>query len=131
MPDGPATPVIGRPIGSYRIVSLLGAGAMGEVYRARDERLGRDVAIKILPAAFSRDEDRLRRFQQEARTAGQLNHPNIMAVYDVGEHEGAPYLVCELLDGEPLRRRLDGRAMPPRRAIEYGSQIAQGLAAAH
>ena len=131
MADAPAPPLAGRQIGSYRIVSLLGAGAMGEVYRARDDRLGRDVAIKILPAAFSHDADRLRRFQQEARAAGQLNHPNIMAVYDVGEHEGAPYLVCELLDGDPLRRRVDGRPLPARRALEYGRQIAEGLAAAH
>jgi len=95
--------VVGRQIGSYRILSLVGAGAMGEVYRARDDRLGRDVAVKILPAAFSHDEERFRRFQQEARAAGQLNHPNIMTVYDVGEHDGSPYLVCELLDGETLR----------------------------
>jgi Tol biopolymer transport system component/tRNA A-37 threonylcarbamoyl transferase component Bud32 len=123
--------LIGRQIGSYRIVSLLGAGAMGEVYRAQDDRLGREVAVKVLPAAFARDEDRLRRFQQEARAAGQLNHPNIMAVYDVGDQDGSPYIVCELLDGETLRRRIDSRPIPARRAIEYATQIAHGLAAAH
>ena len=123
--------LIGRQIGSYRIVSLLGAGAMGEVYRARDDRLARDVAVKILPAAFSHDDDRLRRFQQEARAAGQLSHPNIMAVYDVGEHDGSPYLVCELLEGDTLRRRIDGHPVPARKAIEYATQIAHGLAAAH
>jgi len=103
--------MIGRQIGSYQILALVGAGAMGEVYRARDDRLGRDVAVKILPAAFSTDDERLRRFQQEARAAGQLNHPNIMAVYDVGEYEGSPYLVCELLDGETLRHRIHGHAV--------------------
>ena len=87
------TRLVGQDLGSYHILSLLGAGSMGEVYRARDTRLGRDVAIKILPAAFSQDLDRLRRFQQEARAAGTLNHPNIMAVHDVGAHDGSPYLV--------------------------------------
>ena len=104
---------------------------MGEVYRARDDRLGRDVAVKILPAAFSHDEERFRRFQQEARAAGQLNHPNIMTVYDVGEHDGSPYLVCELLDGETLRERLEGRPLAARKVVEYAAQIAHGLAAAH
>jgi len=123
--------MIGRQFGSYRILSLVGVGGMGEVYRARDDRLGRDVAIKILPASLSRDDERLRRFHQEARAAGQLNHPNIMAVYDVGDHEGSPYIVCELLDGETLRRRMDGHPVPARRVVEYGTHIAHGLAAAH
>jgi len=87
----------GTRLGPYEVVSPLGAGGMGEVYRARDQRLGRDVAVKVLPATFSRDEDRLRRFEQEARAAAALNHPNIVAVYDVGTHESAPYVVTELL----------------------------------
>jgi len=104
---------------------------MGEVYKARDPRLGREVAIKVLPAFFSDDADRLRRFEQEARAAGVLNHPNITAVYDIGTHEGAPYVVQELLEGETLRQELAGGRLSPRKAIEHGVQIAQGLAAAH
>jgi len=104
---------------------------MGEVYRARDPRLGRDVAIKVLPASFSADADRLRRFEQEARAAGILNHPNITAVLDIGEHEGAPYVVQELLEGETLRQALAGGRLSPRMAIEHAVQIAHGLAAAH
>ena len=104
---------------------------MGEVYRARDERLKRDVAIKVLPASFSADPDRLRRFEQEAQAAGALNHPNITAVHDLGSHEGAPYIVTELLEGETLRARLSGGAIAVRKAIDYAVQIAQGLAAAH
>jgi eukaryotic-like serine/threonine-protein kinase len=118
-------------IGSYEIVSLLGVGGMGEVYRARDARLGRDVALKILPAAFVRDDDRLRRFEQEARAVAALNHPNILAIHDVGQHDGTPYLVSELLEGESLRAILERGAMPQRKAIDYGVQIAQGLSAAH
>jgi Tol biopolymer transport system component len=104
---------------------------MGEVYRARDPRLGRDVAIKVLPAAFSADPERLHRFEQEARAAAALNHPNILAVYDIGQHDGAPYIVSELLEGETLRERLSGGALPVRKAVEYAVQIAHGLAAAH
>ena len=104
---------------------------MGEVYRARDERLRRDVAIKVLPASFSADPDRLRRFEQEAQAAGALNHPNITAVYDLGSHDGAPYIVTELLEGETLRARLSGGAIAVRKAIDYAVQIAHGLAAAH
>src|SRR5713101_850186 len=96
----------GSRLGPYEIVSPLGAGGMGEVYRARDPRLGREVAVKVLPASFSKDADRLRRFEQEARAAGLLNHPNITAVYDIGSVEGAPYVVTELLEGETLRSRL-------------------------
>ncbi len=103
---------------------------MGEVYRARDPRLQRDVAIKVLPAFVSRDSDRLRRFEQEARAAGALNHPNILAVYDVGAYEGVPYLVTELLEGSSLRERMTG-PIPARKATEFGVQIAHGLAAAH
>src|SRR5262245_62856555 len=97
----PLTP--GSRLGPYEILSPIGAGGMGEVWRARDPRLGRDVAIKVLPASYSADEDRLRRFEQEARAAGILNHPNVTAVYDIGSHEGAPYVVQELLEGETLR----------------------------
>ena len=96
----------GTKLGPYEIVAPLGAGGMGEVYRARDSRLGREVAIKVLPSSFCRDLDRLRRFEQEARAASALNHPNILAVYDIGMHDGAPYLVTELLEGATLRDRL-------------------------
>src|SRR6266849_4088357 len=104
---------------------------MGEVYRARAPRLDREVAIKVLPASFSDDPDRLRRFEQEAKAAGLLNHPNIIAVYDVGEHEGAPYVVSELLEGETLRAVLEEGRLSARQALDYALQIAQGLAAAH
>ncbi|MCM3906050.1 MAG: serine/threonine-protein kinase [Pyrinomonadaceae bacterium] len=121
----------GQTINHYKITSLLGAGGMGEVYRAVDTRLGREVAIKLLPAAFSNDQDRLRRFEQEARAAGMLNHPNVLTIYDIGTHEGAPYIVSELLTGETLRDRLRGAPLPLRRVIDYALQIARGLAAAH
>jgi Tol biopolymer transport system component len=104
---------------------------MGEVYRAKDPRLGRDVAIKVLPASFSADPDRLRRFEQEARAAGLLNHPNITAIHDIGTHEGAPYVVQELLEGQTLRQALSGGKLPVRKAVDYSLQIAHGLAAAH
>src|ERR1700704_1969707 len=96
----------GDKIGPYEILGWIGAGGMGEVYRARDPRLGREVAIKVLPETFAADRSRLHRFEQEARAAGQLNHPNIVAVYDVGTHAGAPYIVSELLEGESLGSRL-------------------------
>ncbi|MEO8191252.1 MAG: protein kinase [Acidobacteriota bacterium] len=121
----------GSRLGPYEIVAPIGAGGMGEVWRARDPRLGREVAIKVLPASFSADADRLRRFEQEARAAGILNHPNITAVLDIGEHEGAPYVVQELLEGETLRQTLAGGKLSARRAIDYAIQIAHGLAAAH
>ena len=121
----------GSRVGPYEVVAPLGAGGMGEVYRAKDPRLSREVAIKVLPASFSQDPDRLRRFEQEARAAGVLNHPNITAVYDIGTHEGAPYVVSELLEGETLRGRLAGGALPQRKAIDYATQIAHGLSAAH
>src|SRR5450432_1780785 len=121
----------GFRLGPYEVLSAIGAGGMGEVWRARDPRLGRDVAIKVLPASFSADADRLRRFEQEARAAGILNHPNITAVLDIGEHEGAPYVVQELLEGDTLRTRLSGGALPVRKAVEQAVQIAHGLAAAH
>jgi Tol biopolymer transport system component len=121
----------GTRLGPYEIVAALGAGGMGEVYRAKDPRLGREVAIKVLPASFSQDPDRLKRFEQEARAAGVLNHPNITAVHDFGSHEGSPYIVTELLEGETLRSRLSSGALPARKAIDYAMQIARGLAAAH
>src|SRR5580698_6211733 len=121
----------GTKVGPYEIVSAVGAGGMGEVYRARDARLNRDVAIKVLPAAFTRDPERLRRFQQEAQAVAALNHPNILAIHDFGEHEGSPYIVTEFLDGETLRVRLSAGALPVRKASEYAEQIARGLAAAH
>ena len=98
--------IAGTRLGPYEIISAIGAGGMGEVYRARDTRLGRDVAIKVLPAAFSADPDRLRRFEQEARAAAALNHPNILAVYDIGQHDGSPYIVSELLEGATLAKRI-------------------------
>ncbi len=121
----------GTKLGPYEIVSLLGAGGMGEVYRARDSRLRREVAVKILPQSFAQDSDRLRRFEQEARVVGALNHPNILAIYDIGSHEGSPYLVSELLEGQTLRQHMDGAPLPQRKAIDYAVQIARGLAAAH
>jgi Tol biopolymer transport system component len=118
-------------LGPYEIVSAIGAGGMGEVYRARDQRLSRDVAIKVLSPSFAGDPDRLRRFEQEARAAGALNHPNILAVYDLGTHNGSPYLVSEFLEGETLREKLSEGPLPSRKAIEITAGIAQGLAAAH
>jgi eukaryotic-like serine/threonine-protein kinase len=122
---------VGARIGPYEILGWLGAGGMGDVYRARDARLARDVAIKVIPEGFATDASRVRRFEQEARAAGQLNHPNILAVYDVGLHAGAPYIVSELLEGVSLRSRLLGGALPSRKAVDYARQIAEGLAAAH
>jgi hypothetical protein len=113
------------------VLGLIGSGGMGEVYRARDPRLDRDVAVKVLPSSFSTDPDRLRRFEQEAKAAGVLNHPNITAVYDIGTQEGSTYVVSELLEGETLRSRLAGGALPLRKVIDYARQIASGLAAAH
>src|SRR6476620_3654357 len=122
-------------LGSYTIVSKIGEGGMGEVWRARDAKLGRDVAIKVLPAAFSTDKDRLARFEQEAQAAGALNHPNILVIYHIGTHEGSPYIVSELLEGETLRDRLEGdgssASLPQRKVVDYALQIARGLAAAH
>jgi eukaryotic-like serine/threonine-protein kinase len=104
---------------------------MGEVYRAKDERLGREVAVKILPPSFSADPDRLRRFEQEARATGALNHPNVIVVHDTGQHDGAPYVVYELLEGTTLRALLTGAPLSASRTIRLGTEIAAGLAAAH
>jgi serine/threonine protein kinase len=121
----------GTKLGRYEIRSKLGEGGMGEVYRARDEKLNRDVAIKVLPTQLSQDDDRLRRFQQEAQAAGSLNHPNILGVFDVGTHNGFTYLVTELLEGEELRERLNRGPLPQHKAIDFAQQIVGGLAAAH
>jgi eukaryotic-like serine/threonine-protein kinase len=118
-------------LGPYEVLSLLGAGGMGEVYRARDSRLRREVAIKVLPQALSVDAERLRRFEQEALATAALNHPNILAVFDIGTSDGSPYVVSELLEGETLRERLRSGAIPARKALDYALQIAHGLAAAH
>jgi len=121
----------GTKLGPYEIVAPIGAGGMGEVYHARDTRLARDVAIKVLPASFVSDAERLRRFEQEARAAGALNHPNILAIYDIGAHDGAPFLVTELLEGETLRERLRSGPLPVRKALDIAVQAAHGVAAAH
>lgn len=118
-------------LGPYKIIALIGSGGMGEVYRARDTRLLRDVALKVLPASFTNDPDRLRRFEQEARSVAALNHPNIVSVYDVGEANRIHYIVSELLEGETLRQRITSSGMPARKAIELAIQFARGLAAAH
>jgi len=122
---------MGAQLGPFEVLAPLGSGGMGEVYRARDSRLGREVAIKVFPAAFSADEDRLRRFEQEARAAGMLNHPNILTIYDIGTHDGYPYIVAELLDGEELRVQMNRGPLLVRQALDYAQQITLGLAAAH
>src|SRR6266536_1090965 len=121
----------GTKLGRYEIRSKLGAGGMGEVYQGRDTQLGRDVAVKVLPTSVSSDPDRLRRFEQEACAASALNHPNILVVHDIGSHDGSPYVVSELLEGETLRKRITGAPLAQRRVIDYALQIAHGLAAAH
>jgi hypothetical protein len=121
----------GTKLGPYDIQSLLGQGGMGEVYRARDARLDRIVAIKVLPASYSADAERLQRFVQEARSAAALNHPNILSIFDIGEANGAPYIVSELLEGQTLRERIRNGPLSSRKAIEYALQVTRGLAAAH
>ncbi len=123
--------VAGSRLGPYEVLAPLGAGGMGEVYRARDERLKREVALKVLPSSVSADPERLRRFEQEAQAASALNHPNILAIHDIGTHEGAPYVVSELLEGETLRAAMAGTKLSARKAIDYALQTAHGLAAAH
>ncbi len=120
---------VGTRVGPYEILAPLGAGGMGEVYRARDPRIGREVAVKIVATGFTRDANATRRFEQEVRAAGALTHPNILVVYDVGTEGDTPYVVSELLEGDTLRNRM--RALPPRKAVEWGIQIAYGLSAAH
>jgi eukaryotic-like serine/threonine-protein kinase len=121
----------GTRLGPYEIVSPIGAGGMGEVYRAVDVRLGRSVALKILPPRFASDPESVRRFQKEARAVASLSHPNVVTLLDVGEHEGLHYAVAELVEGENLRARLTGGPLSPREAAEIAAQVAQGLAAAH
>ena len=121
----------GDRLGPYELLGLLGAGGMGDVYRAKDVRLEREVAVKVLPADFAADPDRLRRFEQEARAEGVLNHPNVLTVHDIGTHEGVPFLVTELLEGETLRDHLNRGALPLREAVNFTLQIARGLNAAH
>ena len=128
---GPIPLASGAQIGPYKILSLLGRGGMGEVYTARDERLARDVAIKILPPTYATDPDRLRRFDQEARATAALNHPNILAVYDTGAHNGSPYIVSEVLQGQTLRDLLGHGALVTRKAVDHAIAVATGLAAAH
>jgi serine/threonine protein kinase/dipeptidyl aminopeptidase/acylaminoacyl peptidase len=122
---------VGTRLGPYEIVSFVAAGGMGEVYCARDTRLARSVAIKVLPASFASDPDRLRRFEQEARAVAALNHPNILALHDIGSQDGISYLVSEFLEGNTLREQLGNGPLPARKAIEYALQIARGLGAAH
>jgi len=124
-------PAAGTKLGRYEIRSKIGEGGMGEVYLARDTQLGRDVAVKVLPSTYADDKERLQRFEQEACAASALNHPNILSIYDVGTHEGAPYVVSELLEGQTLRQRLNGTELPLRKTIDYARKIAHGLAAAH
>lgn len=121
----------GTQLGPYEVLAPLGAGGMGEVYRACDARLAREVAIKVLPSALAHDPERLRRFEREARAAGSLNHPHILAVYDTGRHDGSPYVVSELLEGQTLRERMAGGAMPMRKAAEIGAQTAASPRLAH
>ena len=121
----------GTKLGPYEILAPLGAGGMGEVYRARDSRLDRIVAVKVLPGSLAADAERLRRFEQEARSVAALNHPNILAVHDIGTHDGSPYMVCELLEGETLRERMRGGILSSRKATEIAIQVSEGLAAAH
>src|SRR6516165_1426960 len=121
----------GTTLGPYEITGSIGAGGMGEVYRARDTRLHRDVAVKVLPPGVASDPDRLRRFEQEARAVAALSHPNILAVYDVGEESDLHFIVSELLEGQSLRDKLAEGPLPARRAIDIAIQIARGLAGAH
>ncbi len=123
--------LIGKQLSHYQLLSFLGAGGMGEVYSAKDTRLGRRVALKLLPAMVARDGDRLRRFEQEARAVSMLNHPNILTIHDIGTHEEAPFIVSELLEGGTLRVWLKDKTMTPRKAIDFAMQMARGLAAAH
>ena len=123
--------LVGQTLGHYRIVELIGAGGMGEVYRARDEKLDRDVAIKVLPEAMSRDPERLARFEREAKAVARLAHPNILEIWDFGSESGVSYAVTELLEGQSLRERVPTSGLPWQKAVEIGAAIADGLAAAH
>jgi serine/threonine protein kinase len=124
-------PAAGTMLGPYKILAPLGSGGMGEVYRARDTRLDRDVAIKVISAGLARDPERIRRFEQEARAAGALNHPNVCIIPDLGIHGGSPFVVMELLEGESLRAKLEAGSIPGRKVIDYAARAAHGPAAAH
>src|SRR5580692_9715507 len=121
----------GTKLGPYEVQASLGAGGMGEVYRARDTRLDRDVALKILHSEVAGDPDRRVRFEREAKTVAGLSHPNIVALYEVGNADGIEYTVSELVEGEPLRVQMKQRAMPVRQVVELATQLADGMAAAH
>src|SRR6266511_2994272 len=126
------TLVAGARLGSYEIVAPLGAGGMGEVYRARDPKLGREIAIKVLPGEVASDADRRQRFEQEARSASALNHPNILTIYDIGEADGTTYIAMELVEGKTLRELVvSGEALPTKRLLDIAVQTAEGLAKAH
>ncbi len=121
----------GTRLGPYEILSPLGAGGMGEVYRARDSRLGRDVAVKVLPAEYSADPGRLSRFEQEARAASALNHPNIVTVHDIGQVDSVPYIAMELIEGNSVRKLIASGPVPVRKLLGIATQVAEGLAKAH
>ena len=121
----------GQTLGPYTIVAPLGAGGMGEVYRARDARLNRDVAIKIVPPSVAGNPEAVARFERESHAVAALSHPNILSIFDVGQSNGQPYAVMELLEGETLRARIESGPLPVRKAVEIAAQIARGLAAAH
>src|SRR5712692_4271334 len=121
----------GTRLGSYEILAPLGAGGMGEVYRARDRKLDRDVAVKVLPQSVAADPDTLARFEREAKAVAALSHQNILSIFDFGTHEGITFAVMELLEGGTLREKLDAGPMPRKQAIDYALQIAKGLSAAH
>src|SRR5262249_40719185 len=126
-----ARSLVGRKIGRYQILSLLGAGGMGEVYLAQDHRLGRKLALKFLPQEFTRDQERGRRFKQEARTASALNHPNIITIFEIDQVNGAHFIAAEFIDGQTLRRRLTGGPMKLNEALDVAVQVASALAEAH
>src|SRR5262245_57164014 len=121
----------GRRLGPYEILDRLGAGGMGEVYRAKDTRLGRDVAIKVLPALVAADPERVQRFEKEARSASALNHPNIVTIHDTGSTDGVPWIAMELVEGQTLRAIVSAGAMPTKKLLAIATQIAEGLATAH
>src|SRR5262249_21329722 len=121
----------GQKLGRYELLSLIGAGGMGEVYRARDLALKREVAVKVLPRSFSQNVERLQRFKQEARSASALNHPNIVTVHEIGESDGCHFIVSEYVEGETLRKRLERGRIEVDEALDVTKQIAAGLAASH
>src|ERR1700687_2826636 len=124
-------PAVGSRLGPYEILSLLGAGGMGEGYRARDSRLGREVVVKVLPEAFSADPERLRRFEKEARSASSLNHPSIVTIHDIGVSGGVSYIAMEKVEGQTLRELLAGGPLAEKFLLSIGAQVAEGLAKAH